>query len=250
MEYRSNLPFNLKTRHLYAVYWVVPLAVLLVVVDMFWLESDIQQTVKKSNAQILLIGIVFGAPHILASMFAYFDKEYLAFYQPKIMAGLSGALLLASITLFVLPLNVGLTLLTIINMHHFIGQQAGVARMLIGQPIRCFGLWQAALLTNSCVIAILVGFGPNHNYLQYLPNLYEVLVFYALFTTLLSIYIVRQVTQWRQAIYFMMTQAMSLIVTLLLVLDYAFLVVLLPNFVHDVTAVSYTHLTLPTTPYV
>lgn len=228
--------YSVQPKYLFAIYLIVPIVFLVVVCDWFFMDKALRNLMQINPMQILWYVILFGAPHIVASTVAYWDKEYCRYYKKPLLMGIAGALAISYATYLFLPEVVGFLLLTSITMVHFVGQQAGISKMFLRQPVEYFRLWQWSMVVISCIVAATVGFESGQNYLQYVSHASWLLGAYLLFTTYLVVLMIKQLPSWRRAWYLLFTHAMAVCVVLFLVLDYPFFVVLVPRMVHDLTA--------------
>ena len=71
-------------QHLLWPYLVIPLSCILIIIDSQWLGGEWIEAVPPNPEMWFWWGLLFGYPHIVASVVTYADKEYLQHYRPQL----------------------------------------------------------------------------------------------------------------------------------------------------------------------
>jgi hypothetical protein len=212
-------------------YLVVPLVIVLILTDYLFFSKRLQTLLLVQPALVLFAGILFGLPHIVASLFAYADKNYRTFYKNDFKFVLPASLIVAIITVYVLPEIAAYVLYTVLTLVHTIGQQAGLSRSGIRISDRTFLVWRwSSTLVACCTVLSLV---------QTTGWKMPLLVAAVLALSVSSYCAIRLIAEAggaKKAVYLVATQAMLLTAFTCFVTGYALLGVLIPRIVHDCTA--------------
>jgi hypothetical protein len=212
-------------------YLVVPLVIFLILADYLFFGKRLQTLLLVQPALVLFAGILFGLPHIVASLFAYADKNYRTFYKNDFKFVLPASLIVAIITVYVLPEIAAYVLYTVLTLVHTIGQQAGLSRSGIRISDRTFLVWRwSSTLVACCTVLSLV---------QTTGWKMPLLVAAVLALSVSSYCAIRLIAEAggaKKAVYLVATQAMLLTAFTCFVTGYALLGVLIPRIVHDCTA--------------
>ena len=114
----------------------------------------------------LVLGLVFGVPHVLASFFAFADPRLARACGRPLWRGLAGAVAVIALATLLLDDSARLGLMIVLTLIHVMGQQTGLA---IGQARLArlgegeLGLrvavmaWKALLALLACAAALAVG---------------------------------------------------------------------------------------------
>jgi len=134
-------------RWLLALYALIPVSLLLVTVDALGLDGTmLRQHLPAAPEQWAFWTVIFGLPHIVASLLTMADREYLNHYQRKLLpplvvftaiacAGQFGPQPFSYQALFVF--------LAFYTIYHVLAQQLGLTLMMMGTPpSRTFKLWK------------------------------------------------------------------------------------------------------------
>lgn len=94
----QTYPWKISLRLLLAIYLIVPIVWVVVIVDRAYLHGNLKEVLPNSPEELFWFTVFFVLPHILASQFSFYDREYLTVYRRHLLFGLplvmTGALLL------------------------------------------------------------------------------------------------------------------------------------------------------------
>ncbi len=133
--------WTLSRRVLLAIYLVVPLAWLAVLADLVWFGGDLRRALPASPEELTWFTAFFVLPHILASQFSFYDREYLSAYRQPLRWGVPLVVTAAGLLYMLDAGSAGLVFVTI-TMWHVIAQQVGIAGALAGRTSRAFEWWK------------------------------------------------------------------------------------------------------------
>jgi hypothetical protein len=224
-------PVLIPVKVLLLPYLVVPIVIALMLVDFLFLNQRIQGLLAAQPVMVLIAGILFGLPHIVASLFAYGDKNYRKHYKNTFKFVLPASLAMAILTVNILPELAGYILYTVLTLIHTIGQQAGLSRSGIRVSNRNYLVWRwSSTLVACCTVLSLVK----------VDGLKMPLLVLAVLALSLSSYcairLIAEAGGAKKAIYLVATQAMLVTSFTCFVTGYGLLGVLIPRIVHDCTA--------------
>lgn len=249
LDSKQHAAVNSKT--LLALYLIIPLCGLLVMADMLLLENRLfYQYLPTSPEAWMVWAIVFETPHIVASFFSFGDREYIRYYGKRLLSGLSiivaSVLFVLVIAPAVLPASLsdilrGLlsSVFVIYTMYHVLSQQFGVAMALMRlRPDHRYELlrWGATLsgtimYTLAMVDKEMVIMGVSFGVILQWSCAGMIAL------TCLAGWNISKLTSERKGKLFLYTNlAMLVCVYAFLYLDYSIFVLMIPRFVHDLTA--------------
>ena len=146
---------SIDCRWLLALYAVIPLSILLVAIDLLlwdgWLGNEI---LPGDPNDWPIWAVLFGLPHIIASLLTMANGEYLAHYRRTLFPPLCLFLLIAVAGHFgpqPVSYNLLFVFLAFYTIYHVLAQQLGLTLMMLGtRPDRLYRFWKW--------LAILAGF--------------------------------------------------------------------------------------------
>lgn len=233
-------------RWLLALYGVIPLSLLLVVVDA-WLFGGraIYQHIPTQPEHWPFWTVLFGLPHIIASLITMADREYLAHYRRTLLWPL---LVFAGIAtaghLGPQPLSYSLLFLFLAfyTIYHVLAQQLGLTLMMMATPpSRTFRAWKWLLVLAGFAIYMNV-YGERYLGGIWLGNLslYDGLTYVAaLLSAALIVLAIRltPVSRHRIGVWYLWGNVALILSTLLIQqIGYSLFVILIPRVIHDLTA--------------
>ncbi len=239
---------------LIGLYSVIPLLLLLVFVDKLWLNHLLRdRLLPRDPSDLIIWAIIFGFPHIVSSIVTLADREYLSFYRKKLLLGLaiiSAAVLAVNVLVpLVLPaqysglaFNLFFVFYAVYTMNHVLSQQFGIGMMMMRAnrdwPYACWR-W-AAIVAASAMYLIVYGRGLLEQSTLLGYSTYELannLAYVAVAVAIaLGFYQTRQSKNELGSWYIYSNIIMILVAGLFLKLEYYAFVVVVPRFVHDITA--------------
>lgn len=239
---------SIDCRLLLGLYLVVPAAVGLALIDLAALDGLLGlQYLPREPAHWPFWTVIFGLPHIIASMVTMADREYLTHYQGRLLWPLVA---FTGITLAGLlgPQPIGRQLLFVFiafyTIYHVLSQQLGLTLVMMGMPpSRAFKAWKwLSIFAGFALYTIVYGRGPLGNFSIAGVTLYEALTYgAAMLCAALIVAAIRVSGQARYAIgiwYLWGNVALILSAFLVLELGYTVFVILMPRVIHDLTAFS------------
>ncbi len=122
------------------VYLILPVLVVFVLVDMFYLESRFLPYLGVEALLLPLFILLFNLPHIMASFFSFFDGEYIQYYKKHLFLYLPLVLIATGLLLYV-NYELGLAFFLINDVWHGIKQKTGIALILGARPDLLHKLW-------------------------------------------------------------------------------------------------------------
>lgn len=212
-------------------YLIVPCVIVLILMDYLFLQHRLQSLLLAQPALILFAGILFGLPHIVASLFAYADSNYRTFYKNDFKLILPASLVAAIVTVFVLPELASYILYTTLTLIHTVGQQAGLSRSDISVSNRNFQTWRWSSTVMACCTILSV---PQIG--SWKMPLLVVAVLALSVSSYSAMRLIAEAGGAKKAMFLIATQAMLLTAFTCFVTGYALLGVLIPRIVHDCTA--------------
>ena len=216
--------WTLSRRLLLAIYVIVPLAWLAVIGDLVLFDGGLRRALPESPEELAWFTAFFVLPHILASQFSFYDREYLGAYRLPLLWGVPFVLAGAGL-LYVFDAGTAGLIYIAVTMWHVIAQQVGIAGTLAGRGSRAFEWWK--WLT---VVVFTLGLtGVAGTWLAWIGAPLMVA------TTGLTIGVARVAAPGIGRQYLWATQAMSLSAGLFAEAGYLFFAILVPRVVHDVT---------------
>lgn len=231
----ESYPRVLPVKLLFAPYAIVFLALITIFID-YILKLDLQNIFPTSAEQLLVLGIIFENPHIVASNVMMLNGEYLQFYKRQLIIGLSLVVGLSVVLITLFGVKAFLTFFYTWTIYHVIRQQIGIGKMVNRQSSRVYTIWSWLFLMISLAIAFSVGY--FHTDTLIVPRqtlLLAISILLSLFLVFSLVCLMR--LKNRQGRLFL-TANVALILTAVLSLFAGFplFVILLPRIVHDTTA--------------
>lgn len=240
-------PRTIDCRWLLALYAVVPLSLLIAAADILLLDSRLRHDVLPySPDRWPLWSVVFGLPHIVASLVTMADREYLAHYRHSLLWPLVIAATGSSICVLG-PQPIGQQALFIFlafyTIYHVLSQQLGITLVMMGTPpTRAFHAWKWLSIFSGFAIFTLVfghAYGLRHVMLGSF-RLYDLLeVMAGVLMALTFAFALRLTPRSRNRLgtwYLWGNVALLATAFLTLELQYTVFTILMPRVIHDLTA--------------
>ena len=246
----TSYPRVLPIKLLFAPYTVVFVALITIFAN-YLLKLGLQNIFPTSAEQLLVLGIIFENPHIVASNVMMLNREYLQFYKRKLVVGLCLIIGLSLVLITLFGVKAFLTFFYTWTIYHVIRQQIGIGKMINRESSRMYTIWSGFFLVISLVIAFSVGYlHADTLSVSKQTLLLSLSVLLSLFLVFSVICLVR--LENRQGKLFLAANV-ALIFTAVFSLYAGFplFVILLPRIVHDTTAfiIYINHETNRSTPY-
>ena len=220
---------------LLAIYLILPVSLILVASDIVLMNNTIRSLLPANPETTLWYGIIFGLPHILASMVTLVDREYLSYFKSELYFGLPIIFLLTSgLIIFASPILV-FAIMTTFTIIHVVGQQVGISKILSRQNGIAFTIWKWCLLILAVFMMFRVStpqqYWPENYY--WILNVFSIL---AVLSLIPFIWIIIKPMPSSGRWYMASTQLMVVLTLMYAETGYSFLCILVPRFVHDCSA--------------
>ena len=233
-------------RWLLAIYAVIPLSVLLVVTDAWLFEGlAIYPRIPTQPEDWPFWTVIFGLPHIIASLITMADREYLTHYRHTLLWPLlvfAGIATAGYIGPQPLSYNLLFVFLAFYTIYHVLAQQLGLTLMMMGTPpSRTYRLWKWLLIIAGVAIYMNV-YGERYLGNIWLGNvsLYDALTYTAALISAALIVLAIRLTptsRYRIGVWYLWGNVALILSTLLIQeVGYSLFVILIPRVIHDVTA--------------
>jgi hypothetical protein len=248
---RSATALTVSGSLLMALYSIIPACAAVVVIDMLLLNRTLSiNYLPSSPEQWLIWAVIFDTPHILASFFSFADKEYYRFYRPRLLKALAAFSIAVVLFTMIVPLVLPgplETILTILfsafvityTMYHVLSQQLGVAiSMMKIRPGKLYNpfRWCATIAGTFLYALALVDKDLYFAGVRF-GGIVEILaaIFIAI-TCVLGYKVAKDSNNRKGVLYLYSNIAMLIAIYAFLELGYGVFVVVVPRFVHDITA--------------
>jgi len=133
------------------VYLIVPVLITIVIIDSLYFEAALRPYLGLQAVLIPLYIFVFDLPHVIASFFSFFDKEYVSYYKKHLCLYLPG-FLAATALLFLVNFELGIVFYLLNDLWHSLRQKVGIALILGARPGLLHTAW-------TIVPFVFMGFG-------------------------------------------------------------------------------------------
>lgn len=125
----ADSPMVIPKKLLIYVYFVLPVLLLIVLADMFYLNYKLLPHAGIQGIYLPLYVFLFSLPHIISSFFSFLDREYVSYYKKYLFFYLPG-LLIATATLLYVDYLLGIVFFLVNDVWHGIKQKVGIALIL------------------------------------------------------------------------------------------------------------------------
>lgn len=250
-------PYAINIYALLALYSVVPLALVVLLLDVFIFERGLLRAMPEQPNKWWLWALVFNWPHIIASFVTFADRDYWPQYKYKFISVFAGFGLLVVGIYSVLPMvsddlafRARMTLLVFYmayTVYHVLSQQFGLCRgFLNSKTPLLFQAWRYSSIVAGIAIYLLVFgsswinsvalFGTNLDIIA--VNVMRCVSILACFFGLLLLYFSHSTQhnntkgRWYLAVNIMM----MLVIWLAMEWHYSVFVIAIPRLIHDITA--------------
>lgn len=246
--------YRVKGSLLLSLYLIIPLCFTLAALDYIFLDNILRDIwLPRYPGELLLWAIIFNFPHIVSSMVTLADKEYLTFYRQRFIIGLSAIVALVLSVNYLAPMVLSKSdartvyyafffFLATYTMHHVFSQQLGIgmAFMKVARSRR-YDLFRGCA-TAAGTLMYLDVFGRTILRKIYFSGLNGhdlVVILTGIFVVLAVIQgflISRRSSDQLGKKYMHSNLLMIASSYIFLVLGYSFFVIVIPRFIHDLTA--------------
>jgi hypothetical protein len=216
-----------------SIFLIIPAVAIFGAWDTYFNSKQLLPYLRFDSLFLPLYLLIFELPHVLASFFGFFQKEYIRHYQRHLFLGLP-----LMLTGFVLVLGINFytafLIYLVATLYHVIRQQAGIAHFF-GVPKNHWHWWWTWFL--------IIGLAGVYIIMQpsFVPEVFQtpllVLVQGTLvLATVTTLKLILETKNSLGVLYVLATLLMAFVSYWMLVSGYEFLSVLVVRVIHDVTA--------------
>jgi len=224
---------------LLGIYWIIPICLLAMLADRFWFEQFLTSILPSSPQNYFIFQILFGTPHIIAStIILTTNKGYLKAYRKRIMIFTILVLLFFGIGSFYLSYDAFLAIIGTATILHVINQQVGIGKGICRVASRIYDAWGITLILSGSVLYYMI-FSRSGVLLVSRASLE--IAFWSLtgLACILALANMWKCRTWRGKLYLFANTMMVVQGGFLYAEGYAFLAILGPRLVHDLTAFTF-----------
>ncbi|PKM04492.1 MAG: hypothetical protein CVV16_04680 [Gammaproteobacteria bacterium HGW-Gammaproteobacteria-6] len=246
MNNAAEIPHSIDCRWLLALYALIPLCLVLVLIDSLLLDGlALHQYLPDNPDNWPLWTLIFGLPHIIASLITMADRDYLAHYRRTLFWPMLAFAALASAGYLgpqPLSYNLLFVFFAFYTIYHVLAQQLGLTLMMMGiAPNGNFKAWKWVSVFAGFAIYINVYGSQYLGQINLGPiSLYQLMTWVAALLCAAQLTLaIRLTPQSRSRIgvwYLWGNVALLLSALLINEIGYTLFVILIPRIIHDVTA--------------
>ncbi len=233
-------------KHLFLIYAVIPISLIIVLIDSLLLNHNLLRSTFSNNPeQWFLWTAIFGTPHIVASLITLADREYIKFYNTKLLI----PLVIISAGLYFIPVYLGTTealfIYAVYTMYHVLAQQFGISIMLLKRKpdiLFTYWKWLSVLVATALYYLAYDRYNISRQSLLGFP-LHEIINVVAAAVVAIASIIAYQIYRTSNvsfkelpALYLGSNVAMIIAAYLCAINEYTFFLIAIPRVIHDVTA--------------
>lgn len=232
---------DINLTRLLIVYWIIPLAVGVCVLDQNVLNFSLLQLLPFRPESFVIWTFVFGMPHVFAGVNIFADNEYLQKYGWKLAQIMCFFLVLPIVIENTLGHSAILILFAFMIMYHTVSQQFGLTLAALGKkPSLQFHIWKWTTVSFSTTYFVMMYWEPlpivlyDNGFLESL-TLFSKIIFSV---SCLSGLLVLCDNRYNRAGRLHVVANMSLVVAeyYLFTIGYFFFIVLIARVIHEFTA--------------
>lgn len=214
------------------IYSIIPLVGIFLIVDWFFFNFEITRSLPVDPHSMQWFNMFFMLPHIFASFFTFFDAEYVQYYKRRLLVSVFTIMCILVLVFSFRLFAPFMLLISIYTVYHLVSQQTGIAAMLARNQSVVHKLWKWATFLAMAVfyLAVIVGGTQTKTILiKIFP------FFYFLYFLLVCVTVMKSFD--RIGRYYIIANSVMIIFSCILYsCDFYFFMILIPRFVHDVTA--------------
>tara|TARA_B100001971_G_scaffold84647_1_gene78241 strand:+ start:351089 stop:352015 length:927 start_codon:yes stop_codon:yes gene_type:complete len=219
-------------------YLILPLSLLVVLIDILFLDHQLQSFLPNTPNKFFLFTLFFVLPHIVASLITFGEKEYVVHYKKQLSYSLIFSLIVTLIFVYITPQKAYLAIFGIITLFHVIGQQFGLNSGFAQVRGKIFLWWKYIGFTSALFSSTLLYF-PQTSSLNLYYSFIAINIFFLIFFLFLTVKCIKLSTNDFGKRYFIANFLLLLFTFVFVLLKYPFFAILGPRFVHDTTAFTF-----------
>jgi hypothetical protein len=222
-------------KYLLQIYLIIPICIAVASFDYFLTGGALKSILPRDPNGLALFNFFFVLPHILASTFIFFQREYVQYYKRSIFISLVAVSFLAFLAPQIFSKNFVLIINGLLTIYHVMVQQFGLAGGFAGNKGKSFQVWKYTGLIASGFI--------YHNY--YFSDklgpavqnyLYIAITLLIVAFAISSFFFLKKTSPGIGRKYGIANFFLVLAPFIFLMIDQPFYAVVIPRVVHDVTA--------------
>jgi len=223
-------------RLLLGLYLVIPICLVISLIDTLFLNGAIRDTLPSSPKHFLLLQVLLGTPHILASaILLSTNNDYLRFYKTKLIGMTVAIIALFGFGSLVIPYRILYLIVAIWTVFHVLKQQHGIARGICRLTDKPF--YSLLGLSVAAGIMVYVGiFMKNNLNPEQAQLIWSISAILSALLVIATIFCQRYVTTGFGKSFLWANTLLVLSSFYLYSQEYYFLAILVPRLVHDATA--------------
>jgi hypothetical protein len=222
------LPAFVSTKWLARINLLIPVLYALAVIDLYAFHGALRQRAPEGMDRLFLFPFFFGYPHILLSLFSFFDADYLRAYRARLLWGLP-PILIAVAWLVTRSTELVLAVFTSVSVCHVFAQQTGIARGFTKATPLQFGAWRFLCVVPFSALP----------FFRLVPQIALPCFVAVASSAIFAIFLLRSASSRSGFWYLFGCQGLVLVTLHLSILNYPLFVVLIPRVVHDLTALYF-----------
>jgi hypothetical protein len=235
-DLKSEHKLAVSFRLLLGLYAIIPICLLLQLIDGWYWQGLLKNSLPSSPSHFILFQILFGTPHIIASaILLVSNTEYLKFYQRNLIWMTAAIVIVFGAGSLFIPYRAFYVLVAAWTVYHVLKQQHGVARGICRMPSWAFYLllWLSVAAGLFIYIGIFLKNSLDAQQTELIKHIAAGLCAALVFS---AAYCQRYVTTVFGKLFFWSNILLVLSSFYLYVQQYYFLAILAPRLVHDATA--------------
>lgn len=221
---------SISIKWLLSIYIIVPILILFVLVDVFIFDRLVEPFFSSALLASLVFLWIFEGPHVFASFFSYFDKEYLSFYKDEFFGKLPYVLLTGLIIAYY-DVTLAAIAILIYTVYHVISQAGGISAMIARLKFPFYNVWRISAVGSFSILYL--------DAVKYITLTEFYFLLWAFLTAIFlatSIYINSKIDKGIGKQYFIATAVSVISSGFFFFAGYVFFAIFVLRFVHDITA--------------
>lgn len=223
---------RIKPAYLLGVYGIIPVIILFLAADLLLNDWQLSRSLPSDPHTMQWFTMFFMLPHIFASLFTFFDREYLMAYKDRLAVSVP-LILVAMVGIpFLFGAPVFRLIVAVYTIFHLVSQQTGIAAMVARNKSGAYHAWKWVSFFAIMMISIVASadFPALHR------ALYVALPVFLLLYGVLTLLAARQ-SKTAVGKYYIAANSLMIVACYgLALVNLPFFVILIPRVVHDVTA--------------
>ncbi|MDI1302913.1 MAG: hypothetical protein PSX71_13490 [bacterium] len=214
------------------IYSVIPMVAVFLTLDWFFFDLKLSRSLPADPHDMQWFNMFFMLPHIFASLFTFFDAEYVAYYGVQLARSVV-VILAIIISVFTLRAFAPFMLIiSIYTVYHLVSQQTGIAAMLARNATPMYKIWKWVTFFALTIVYLAAIIGDQ----RLKVFLTGILPWFYVLYSLLAYFTAKKVLDKIGFYYTCANSVMIIFSCVLYAYNFSFFMIFIPRFVHDVTA--------------